>query len=502
MGEFDRLGGRPTLVERPLQSEERERLLVLRAATETGAPLHAAILSVLVQAKERYQIQVKTEEIAALLATSGFDTSSLTTSLEQLREWGAVAWTQDTSRVYRLADFNRRRELWQLTAAGHAAHDSILRVLGATEHAGSLQRALFRDILENLRKLGEAVEAGDDTATYLRLRELDGALTDLAANARDFHATIGRLRLDTELEPERFLAYKNLLIEYLQNFLDDLFRYRTQIEANVALVEAHGVDRMVALAAEGDDSVGLFDDENLAVRWAQRWDGLTGWFRRSPHHATAGADELSSATTAAIRELMTFLRKLTESATRPITRSSELVHLARWFARLETDEAHRLFDAAFGLGPPLHLGQQEDDPDRTSASHSWWDASGVTVPVSLREYGRRAGAPPPSAVRDFSSTKRLLAFEHERRRAERVEAAAALSARAVDERVLTPGELDLFLELLDRALHERPLRGDFKVELEAEGLRFVVSTGPADFVVIAEGGRLTLPNLEVEVRRP
>ncbi|EQD35122.1 hypothetical protein B1A_18446, partial [mine drainage metagenome] len=152
------------------------------------------MLGVLVTAKECYQVQVRTEEIAAVLTANGFDISTLTPALEQLKEWGAVTWTQDMSRVARLEDFHRRRELWQLTAAGHSAHDSILRVLGAAEQAGSLQRALFRDIRENLDALANAIDDGDATATYLRLRDLDGALRDLAANARDFHSTMAALR--------------------------------------------------------------------------------------------------------------------------------------------------------------------------------------------------------------------------------------------------------------------------------------------------------------------
>ena len=120
----------------------------------------------------------------------------------------------------RREDFDRRRELWQLTAAGHAAYDSVLGVLGAADEAGSLQRALFRDIRENLDALVAAVDAGDATATYLRLRDLDGALRDLAANARDFHAAMAQLRREHELDPDRFLAYKHLLIDYLQQFLE------------------------------------------------------------------------------------------------------------------------------------------------------------------------------------------------------------------------------------------------------------------------------------------
>jgi uncharacterized protein (TIGR02677 family) len=467
-------------------------------AVEPTAPLYAAILAVLVAAKERYQLQVRTEEIASEVAAAGLETNGLTPYLEQLREWGAVTWTQDTGRVARLEDFHRRRELWQLTPAGHAAHDSVLLVLGAADRAGSLQRALFRDIRENLDALGVAIDAGDATGAYLRLRDLDGALRDLAANARDFHATMAKLRQEQELAPERFLAYKHLLIDYLQQFLDDLIRHRLQIASRVSAVESRGIDRIMSLAAEGDDSAGVFGDQDLAARWRDRWAGLAAWFRDEAGQRRAGVEELAAATITAIRDLMALLRRLTESATRPITRASELLHLARWFLRCEPEQAQRLFDAAFGLALPHHLGQEEADPDRTSAGTSWWDAAPVDVPVTLRLYGRGAPAPPPAAAADFSATKSRLAEEHRSRRSERVDAAMRLAARPIEGRILSPGEFALLLELLDRGLHQRPLRGDFKVETEAEGIRFIVAAAEATTVVSSPFGSLTLPGLTVE----
>jgi len=502
MSDGDARGGRISLVARPLDGDERTQLQVLKAATEATAPLYAAVLSVLVAAKERYQVQVRTEEIVAELVASGLETGTLTSALEQLKDWGAVTWTQDTSRVARLEDFHRRRELWQLTAAGHAAHDSVLRVLGAAEQAGSLQRALFRDIRENLDALMAAIDTGDATATYLRLRDLDGALRDLAANARDFHATMAELRREHELVPDRFLAYKHLLIDYLQQFLEDLFRYRAHIAGQVATVEGRGLDRLAALAAEGDDSSGLFADDDAAGRWLDRWAGLAAWFRAGSSSRSAGADELAAATTTAIRDLMAFLRRLTESATRPITRSSELLHLARWFGRCDKDAAARLFDAAFALAPPHHLGQHEDDPDRTPAATSWWDAAPVDVPVTLREYGRRAPAPPPAAAVDYAESKARLASQHLERRAARLDAATRLTARPIEGRLLTPGELSLLLELLDRALHRRPLVGEFKVEVESEGVRLLLATADASARIITSAGTLTLEGVEMEVQRP
>ncbi len=400
----------------------------------------------------------------------------------------------------RLEDFRRRRELWHLTPAGQATHDAVVRVLGAAEQSGSLQRALFRDIRENLEGLAAAVDDGDATAAYLRLRDLDGALRDLAANARDFHATMGELRREHEVAPERFLAYKHLLIDYLQQFLDEVIRYRLTIAAQITDVERRGIDRVVGLAAEGDDSAGLFVDIDLAARWSDRWEGLVSWFRPA-HGRPSGVEELSGATTSAIRDLMALLRRLTESATRPITRASELRRLARWFLRCNADEAHRLFDASFGLATPLHLATATDDPDAESGAASWWDADPVEVPVTLRRYGKRSAPPPPRPADDFSGVRELLAAEHGRYRTARAEAASGLGARPVEDRRLPRGEFALLLELLDRGLHRRPLSGEFKVEVEAEGVRMTLATADMTTYVNGPGGSLTLDGLALEVQR-
>lgn len=491
---------RKSLIASPLSAEERAQLQVFNSAVTQNAPIYQAILSVLVAAKDRYQLQVRTDQIAADLSGTGLDTANLTEYLEQLKDWGAVTWTQDTGRVARLEDFHKRRELWQITPAGHATHDSVLRVLGAAEKSGSLQRALFRDIRENLEALAVAIDAADATATYLRLRELDGALTDLAANAREFHASMAHLRQERELVPETFLAYKHLMIDYLQQFLDDLIRFRLQIAQRVNSVESRGLERLGELAAAGDDSAGIFGREDLSGLWLQRWAGLASWFRPERHREQTGVEDLHSATTIAIRDLMTFLRKLTESATRPITRASELIHLARWFLRSDAPEAHLLFDAAFGLSTPHHIDILHADPELISPSTSWWDAEPVDVPVTLRLYGRASPAPPPQSALDFSATRRHLAEQHERRRTERLNAATRLAARPLDGRSLSHGEFSLLLELLNRCLHQRPLEGAFKVAVEAEGVRLILASSDSTAVIATQAGTLTLENATLEVQ--
>jgi uncharacterized protein (TIGR02677 family) len=192
--------GRASLIDRPLDVDERERLFALRAASSEQAALYAAVLTVLAEAKEAYHLQMRTGEIRRRLEASpladGFDEfidRGLRPALDQLREWKCVDWVQDPSfRAASVEEYLKRHELWELTPTGEATLRSIRLVLTATEEAGSLQRAMFRQIRDALDDLGAAIAVGDATRVYLRLRDLDLAIGELAANAREFYATINR----------------------------------------------------------------------------------------------------------------------------------------------------------------------------------------------------------------------------------------------------------------------------------------------------------------------
>src|SRR5690606_22368953 len=114
-----------------------------------------------------------------------------------------------------------------------------------------------------------------------------------------------------------------------------------------------------------------------------------------------------------IRELLNLLRRVVESGRRPITRGSELIHMARWFRRLESDSAAaELFDAAFGLGRPLHLGGHATDPETSASTMSWREAPPVPVPITLREHGRRPSPGRPAPAVDYQRAKAALVAEH------------------------------------------------------------------------------------------
>lgn len=483
-----------------LDGAEREQLLALRAATSENSPLYLAILTALAEAARSYRLQLRTSEIRRRLAGTAHleaDDVTLRQALDQLRSWRCVDWVQDPHiRAATIEEYLKRHELWELTPIGAATLSAVEAVLGATEESGALQRTMFRQIRSSLDQLRTALASSDAAGVYLQLRDLDSALTQLATNAREFYATVNRIAREERLDDHVFLLYKDQLLAYLQSFHDDLVRNRALIVDQLSRLDRDHRAPLLDLARAGDDSVGLF---GATADWEQRWDGMLDWFvadrGRRPE-----VEALSGATTVAIRELLTLLRRLTEQATRPINRASELRETAAWFVRCaDDDEAHTLFDAAFGLSPLDHVGLAVGDPEADGRFPSWWEIDPVEVPLSLRTYGRRPARGATARRRDYSTVKEEIAREREdesRRRS-----AAAERLRSVDLRSSRIGaeEWPTLLRWLDQALAARAASTHFSSTVTLSGVVVRIGSADHDTRLLAPSGTVVLRRCSLDI---
>lgn len=493
---------RASFADVPVDGDERSRLLALRAATSDNTPIYVAILATLADAAQAYRLQLRTAEIRSRLAGSpdlDADESTIRDALDQLRAWQCVDWVQDPSiRASSIEEYLKRHELWELTPIGASTLGAVEAVLGARQEAGALQRTMFRQVRATVSDLAKSVTAGDAAGVYLRLRDLDLALAQLATNAREFYATINRIAREERLDDHVFLLYKDQLIAYLQSFHDDLVRNRSLIARDMADLDRDHRTTLLRLANEGDDSRGPFA---AGADWRQRWDGMLDWF--VPGRAERSeVDALGAATTVAIRELLTLLRRLTEQASRPVNRASELRETAAWFGGCETDrDAHILFDAAFGLSPVDHVALTVADPEADGGFPSWWDVAPVDVPMSLRTYGRRPARGATGKRHDYSAAKRALARDRELEDERRATAAARLVSIELDRTRVATAEWSTLLGWLDQVLAERPAGRRFRASIRVGGATFSLASADHDSRLLGPGGTVTLRNCLVEVSR-
>jgi uncharacterized protein (TIGR02677 family) len=310
---------------------------------------------------------------------------------------------------------------------------------------------------------------------------------------------MGQLSQQHEANPEIFLEYKDLLLSYLQEFLAELQRYRPLVIRQLENVRETGIDDMIDRVANVDDASPFIDLAERTIRWRARWDGLCAWFLGAPGFSAA-ADDLDRRTTTAISDLSALLRRVTETRNRGISRSSELQHLARWFAATEhDDDAHSLFAAVFGLTSVRHLSLVDEDAEPIAPSTPWREADPVIVPTTLRRRGQMPPAGRPGAIVDLSAAQRTL---RERRHFEFVEAREAverLATHGLADRVLDRHELAAFLRLVNRALRTRVTVSGALGEATHERVRLRLRESASDTVVATVDGTLALRGIEVEV---
>jgi uncharacterized protein (TIGR02677 family) len=471
--------------------------------------VYRAILAVFSEAKQRFVVHLRPEDVAGRLPSHEADVEAVTAALDQLVRWGNLRPYPDTSRVTTVEDFNRRRHVYALTPHGEAAETALAAYADALGHRGELQAVALSDIrigLRTLERLAQTPEL-DVAAVAASLRDLHTVFHNLAENATAFMATVQRSIDRSHLEVEEFLGYKERLIGYLQRFIGDLVVISPEIAALLVRLDELDVDRLLhavagreaADAAPDSTAEGTADAaEQRLTTLRARWSGLRQWFvggREAPSQAAL----LRGRARSAIPALLDTVRTLTERHAGRSDRAADFRALARWFAECEDDaDAHRLWRVAFGLAPSRHLSVdaatiEERRHNPIPPATPWTQAPPVKVSARLRATGFHARRGRLARVADRSVERAQLAHMLEAEAAQ-VDAARRRLATGQPTRLseldLDRQEFALFLRLLGDAL--AAARGP------GETVRTVTSDGTMEVVLqpLDDGttARITTPD--------
>ena len=361
--------------------------------------LYRAVMRTFIEAKEQFSLHLRPQDVSAALAHSYYlaaDDPSVDSALQQLCEWGNLERHPDTADVATVEEFYRPRFLYQLTPEGEAAEKAIALFTEEIQRPGELQTAALSDILALLQELESlATDVGpDEGRTHRALSALRTRFEELTSRAQAF---IGSLQRSIDLHTANisaFLSYKEALINYLERFIGELRLATADIARALEQIEAHGVDRLLAIAAKRDlvDSVAAGPDDRAAAahRWEARWSGLRSWFiGRSD--APSQAEVLRSRARSAIPTLLSAVISINDRRMTHSDRVADLRALARWFAEADSDhDAHRLWHAAFGLAPSRHLSiddatiDERESAPPVSPQTSWLDAPPLRIAPRYR----------------------------------------------------------------------------------------------------------------------
>jgi uncharacterized protein (TIGR02677 family) len=505
-----------TLPENRARVDDVSRLRVFSYTVESHAPVYRAIMRVFAEGKERYQIHFRPDQVAAELGRRGFSLElpegGLERALDQLTAWGNLRRTHDTGRVATLEDFRRRHFLYQITTVGEAAERAVAAVVDALADSGSLQTVMLGAILRNLATLAAEMGRADDdgpprpAALYEALFNVTEQFKALTENASFFLARLHEAIDAGEVRQDEFLAYKEAVITYLQDFIRELSEIAPRIVRALDEIEAAGVERMVTLAAEADPAPTLDGGRDVGGRLRRQWRGVAAWFLGKPGQPPT-VQLLREAALAAIDRILRVLERIHEKRFRRANRTLDLLRLAAWFEdEDQVEDVHRLFQDAFGLFSARHLGGLDDDGRLVQPAKSWTETAPVELAPALRESRQRTPSGRVGRISDHGAARRLLRERHEQRRRHREGALERFAGRGPQRLgelpVLDDGELEMLLEFLDRLL-SLPADGDGVRRARSRDGRLVLVLEPAadgrDAVVRSARGRLTLPDFALTV---
>jgi len=404
--------------------------------------------------QHRYTLTL--DEVRTHLTIQDYTDDLAEQDLRQLVEWGSLTAEQDRSRVRTVDEWLRRRLRYQITPYGIEFERLLVQLEQAHGAGGSLDPTTLDSLWHKLQQLDAALSATADSQEYLQnLRRLwlDAYqyFDTTGKDAADYLAEMHRSRPDDLNELGAFLAFKDVLLQYLGSFLNSLMHYADQVRALLAGWEARHIDRqLVALLVLHDTTYTVDPDglppEATVVRahYQQQVENLHDWFRRR-----GGVEMLRAKTADAIEMVVRHSQRLMERRRGGLSRRRELEELARCFAacRDDRDAAERLAGLAFGAAVPRHLlGSLE--AHAMDERQSVWAGAPMEIPLGRIKGGRQAKAR-SAPMRDVTAEQQAaLLDEVERRRDE----------AALWDSLFAQGDLSLGdLELQDAAIRPRLL---------------------------------------------
>lgn len=501
-----------TLGERPWRRLGPE---LFQFATTDLRDLHLAVMCAFEQAAV-LQPALRLEQVRAGVVAEGWDgpldDAQLDQSLKSLVGWGLLDVTQDHAARYATPEeFERRNLQWSLTATGQAAVGGVLHALAELSRAVGLQPAVLDAIGDGLVDLHALVTATppEDARIATRLAEVEGHLDALVTSVRGFNTHLQKLLREDATDDEVFLDVKQRTVSYLNEYIAGVDRPTRRIAEALGRLRAEvGAAVLHDRALAGANLAPVGDDPRpgwLAER-ARRWDALERWFAPPDAEAPKIA-ELHGIAQHAITSLLRVLERRWERRRRSASAADDFRALARWFATAASeDEAHALFNTAFGLWPARHAHMTVPDAEAVASSTPWADAPRVEVAPALRttgslqERGRPRPVADPAHLRARRARDEVEALARHRRLRAALDTGGRVRLSSFE--ILEPAAFGELLALLGAALASSVCGDGTRRALSADGQVEVVLGDAGDGQrarLRTTTGTLTGPDLWVTI---
>lgn len=409
---------------------------VLKSVDETSyltaqnVERYRAIMRFMYIQHQRMKYWLRKEEIFEFLGRheifSDYTIEDCQNDLKVLADKKNLVVVQDTSKALSLEEFKNKRFKYKLSDFSIELERLLERLENSTGIKGSLEPRLFEKLLDSLKKT-ETIRNKSIEKIYEWWQEINRVFEEINKEYTDFISTLQSAKVETLMSTEGFLLYKDKLISYLNQFINQIFQYQPLIEQQIINISKEHKEQILDIIIEREAS----DPKNFAIEDRQiieeyiinKWNNICSWFIEADGYCEAKA--LINATTEIIRKLTSYAMRIIENRNIAHNRREEYKHLAKLFSTLGIEECSKLSSVVFGVFNTRHI--KGDFPRESESMYSSvLDTDGYEVFLKSRSRSNRERSK-PSPIKDDSAAKKDAYEEYKKQKLQEQELLNSIS---------------------------------------------------------------------------
>lgn len=291
-----------------LQADLLESIPQTRYLSADSYVSYRAIMRTFYLEYQKMRYQLDKDALLALLQQdplfAGYTAEQLIPDLDQLVKWKNLTPIQDPHKAYTIADFKNRQFQYMMTEAALEVERMTITLENLYTHSTGLSSSAFRRIQGALRA-AEQLEKMSLKEVGEWWGELQEDFRRLRQNHQDYLREFYGPSAEKQMKSAEFLVYKQHLIRYLEDFVQDLQSSAAQIGALLESFSEEQVHRILTLVHKSALEVprphgdqGSFWQQELWQQEQGVWNSLMEWFTGKDSTARQVMDVLQTRSSA------------------------------------------------------------------------------------------------------------------------------------------------------------------------------------------------------------
>ena len=345
-----------------LQANLLDSISETRYLSADNYTVYRTIMRIFYLEHQKMHYQMDRDTVLALLRRQAvfadYPPEQLTLDLQQLVKWKNLTPIQDPRKPRTIAEFKNKQYQYMMSQTAIEIERLTITLENLSTRTAGLSVSPFRRLREDLHR---AEHLDEIPLSEVRdwWQDLETDFQRLSQNHQDFLREFYGPGMEMQMKSVDFILYKQNLVRYLEDFIQELQHSAAQIGAQLEQFSPEQVARILELVQQSELDIPRPQSEQspnwkteLQTRCQGVWQSLTEWFTGSD----PAARQVLNVTNEVIRRAVQNAALLVQMENMGVSNKAELRHLLTLFAGFETvEESHRLSALVFGVQQARHF---------------------------------------------------------------------------------------------------------------------------------------------------